>query len=187
MKQQYYYTINSLPHLSFEGPPPIDRGEFLARIESELTTSDMEILRSVRLYQMEPERGPIHVLEQWYDWERGLRNQLARLRAAKLGMDYKEFTQAGNENALSTRLANEIFQIDSPLDAENKLNKIRWDFLEELEVGHHFDVERLAVYFLKIQILERKSLFNKEKGRERLGSVTEQVDSIWRQEGRVGF
>ena len=187
MKQQYYYTINSLPHLFFDRPLPITREEVLDRTQSELNAKDLDILRSVRLRQTEPERVPIHVLERWYDWERGLRNRLALLRATKLGVDHKEFIRAGDEDELSVRLADEVFRIESPVDAEYAINKAGWDFLEELEQGRYFDVEKLVLYFLKLQILERISLFNEETGRERLESILDQVVSVWMQEGRDGF
>ncbi|MDY6856690.1 MAG: DUF2764 family protein [Thermodesulfobacteriota bacterium] len=187
MKQRYYYTINSLPHLSFDRPLPITEKEFLDRTQSELNSKDLDILRTARLRRTEPERVSIHVLKRWYDWERGLRNRLVLLRATKLGVDHKEFIQAGDEDESSVRLADEIFQIESPVDAEHAINKARWDFLEELEQGRYFNLEKLAVYFLKLQILERISLFNEEKGRERLVSILDQVVSVWKQEGKVGF
>ena len=187
MKQEYYYTINSLPHLSFDRPLPITREDFLFRTQSELNVKDFDILRSVHLRQTEPERVSIHVLKRWYDCERGLRNRLALLRSTKLGVDHKEFIRAGDEDESSVLLADEVFQIESPVDAEHAINKAGWDFLEELEQGRYFDLEKLALYFLKLQILERISLFNEEKGRERLESILDQVVSIWKQEGEVGF
>ena len=99
MKRQYYYTINSLPHLSFDRPLPISRKEFFARTKSELNTEEMETLRSVRLYQTETEKESISVLEQWYNWERGLRNRFALLRATKLGLDPKTYVRPGGDGA----------------------------------------------------------------------------------------
>ena len=187
MKRQYYYTINSLPHLSFDRPLPISREEFFARTQSELNTEEMETLRSVRLYQTEPEKESISVLEQWYNWERGLRNRFALLRATKLGLDPRTYVRQGDDDESAARLADEIFQIESPIDAEQALDKARWDFLDELQTSHHFDLEKLIIYYLKLQLLERKSLFNEEKGRERLEALTGQVDFVWKLEGRARF
>lgn len=187
MRQQYYYTINSLPHLSFDRHLPIKREEFLARIQSEMDPKDLETFGSVCLYQREPERESISVLEQWYSWERGLRNRLALLRATKLGIDPKAYVRAGGDDESAARLADEIFQLESPAGAEQALNKARWDFLDKLETSHHFDLDKLIIYFLKLQLLERKSLFNEARGRERLEAVIAQVDSVWKLEGRVRF
>jgi len=49
--------------------------------------------------------------------------------------------------------------------------RARWSFLEELEVRHAFDVERLVVYSLKLRLLERRALLDPDGGRERFVSV----------------
>jgi len=54
----------------------------------------------------------------------------------------------------------------NPLDKEIKLMRTRWEFLDNLSVGRYFDLGALIIYYLKLQILERKDSFNKEKGRE---------------------
>ena len=41
---------------------------------------------------------------------------------------------------------------------------MRWQFIENLEGGHIFDLEALILYFLKLQIQKRLFTFNKEKG-----------------------
>ena len=40
----------------------------------------------------------------------------------------------------------------------------RWSLLDDFEVGHYFDIERLIIYYLKLQILWRKQQFNREDG-----------------------
>ncbi len=69
----------------------------------------------------------------------------------------------------------DVFEEPTPLLMERKLEKKRWDFIEEKEFGRYFDINTLILYFLKLQILERLSLFEKEKGKarfERLSEVT---------------
>ena len=55
----------------------------------------------------------------------------------------------------------------SPLAAEGVLDRARWSWLEELESGHYFDGERLALYLLKLRILERRARFVKDLGSAR--------------------
>jgi hypothetical protein len=71
----------------------------------------------------------------------------------------------------SAELAAEAAGMINPLEAERLLNRARWQFLEELEVGHYFDVERLVIYSLKLQLLERIALHDQEKGREQFEVV----------------
>ena len=52
----------------------------------------------------------------------------------------------------------------TPLDAERRLLRWKWDFLDETEHEHHFDLEFLIIYFLKLQILHRLVSFDAELG-----------------------
>ena len=56
---------------------------------------------------------------------------------------------------------------NNPLDIERQLIILRWRYLEEQDAGHHFDINFLVIYFLKLQLLQRLFIFDKEKGRER--------------------
>jgi len=56
----------------------------------------------------------------------------------------------------------------NPLEIEKRLMRAQWDFLEEQEIGHFFDLDFLIIYYLKLQILERMFSFNKEKGQQNL-------------------
>ncbi len=60
--------------------------------------------------------------------------------------------------------AAEAFSKDNPLDAELLLNNARWQFIEELSAGHFFDLEFLVAYRLKLQLQERRAMFEEEKG-----------------------
>jgi len=186
MMRQYYYTVNSLPHLSFDKPLPIKKEEFFAITQIELGTNDLHALRSVGLCPLESEGKPLCVVKRWYDWEREVRNTLVRLRAMNLGLDQGDHMRADHHSP-SSRVAEDVFQVESPLAAEEILDKARWVFLEELESDHYFDIERLVIYFLKLRILERRSFFDNKKGREILSAVMGQVDSIWNHGGKTEF
>ena len=69
----------------------------------------------------------------------------------------------GEEGKKSPR-AGQIMSQETPLDMEMSLEKTRWDFLEEKAHGYFFDLNRLIVYFLQLQILERLDVFDKDKG-----------------------
>lgn len=187
MRKQYYYTLNSLPSLVFGAPPPICSKDFLDMSQTELVAKDFHILESSLIFQVDLEKAPLGVLERWYDWETGIRNKLVSLRAAKLGLDPKEYTRSRGSDPSSFSLAEDAFQTEPPYASEEKLDRARWMFLEELESTHYFDIEKLIIYFLKLQILERRSFFDKKKGAERLVEVVSQVDNIWSKEGKVGF
>jgi hypothetical protein len=92
-----------------------------------------------------------------------------------LGLEPDEFVRGEIVDHSQTLLAEKAYNADSPLVAEGILNKARWRYLDELEFGHYFDIERLVIFFIKLQILERISSFDAEEGRESLNAVVSQV------------
>ena len=174
MKEQYYYVITSLPSLSLSEELPVWKDDFLANCEKYLKKTDFNILESISLFDVEKDEASFDIVRRFFGWERGVRNALVRLRAEKLGLKPDEFVRGEIVDHSQTLLAEEAFNTDSPLMAEEILNRARWRYLDELEFGHYFDIERLVVFFIKLQILERISSFDAEEGRERLNAVVSQ-------------
>jgi hypothetical protein len=114
-------------------------------------------------------------LRLWQNWETSLRSELVRLRAQRLGKDLQRYVVASSFVFGIAELAQEVMSMANPLEAEEKLNRARWDYLEELEVGHFFDEERLVLYALKLQLLERRASFDRERGQERFEQLWEEL------------
>jgi len=110
-----------------------------------------------------------------------MRNELVKRRAPKLGLNAEDYMRGNEYDSACARIAEDVFQVESPFTAEEILDRARWRFLEELEIGHYFDIEKLVIYSLKLQILARRSLFSSEKGQEKLASAIRQVEEIWNQ------
>ncbi|ODS31989.1 MAG: V-type proton ATPase subunit E [Candidatus Scalindua rubra] len=150
---------------------PIKKNDFLVICKKYLKETDFKILESVSSFDVERDEVPLDVIKRLFRWERGVRNALVRLRAVRLGLEPDEFVRGDIFDHSQTLLAEEAFNANSPLMAEEILNKARWRYLDELEFGHYFDIERLVIFFIKLQILERISLFDTEKGRDALDAV----------------
>lgn len=116
------------------------------------------------------------LLSRWTVFESGIRNELVRARAARLKKDaapYLVLDNSGVEYKVFAAIAEgtkAAVAESSPLSAEVVLNKLRWTYIEELGVGHFFDLEALQVYYLKLQILERRKQFARELGEERFST-----------------
>lgn len=178
MSKQYYYTVNTLPHLSFGKPPSIRKEEFFRLTKKELTAIDFTILQSADVCP--PGNGAsLPALTKWYAWETTLRNELVRKRASKRGLDAKEFTRGKEHDDTCSRLVDEVCRVESPLGAQRMLDQARWRFLEGLEFNHYFDIELLVIYFLKLQLLEKQDRYDRVKGRETLDVVVSQVEDLW--------
>lgn len=174
MREQYYYVIASLPVLSLNEKTPISKDDFLSVCNRYLKTDDFEMLRLIDLFKIKHDKTRLDIVSRFFRWESGVRNELVKLRADRLGLDSSNFTKGDISDHSIGYIAEEAFNADSPLVSEEILNKARWKYLDELEFGHYFDIEILAVFFIKLQILERISLFDAVKGQEKLNAVVTQ-------------
>ena len=169
MANLYYYLIASLPMLSYDMENPMSEEEFFESFGSILTEKDFNTLKNAKLVPVsEPQSNKI--LEKWNNWEISFRNELAKMRASKKAQDSEKYIADGFD-VDSFEIAREAFQASNPLDAELIINKARWDYLETLESGHYFDLANVIVYFLKLQILQRKLQINKEKGKTAFSAI----------------
>ena len=176
---RHYFLVASLPHLQYDVPPTVTSAEFLELCVENLAADEVRLLRHARLDVPEGEGEAHPLLRRWYRWETTLRNQLARLRA-KGGEDVERHVRripalteenAGADVVECEALAREAVGQVNPLAAEESLLRARWEALERLELGHAFDLERLLVYAVKLQLLERRSLFDVEQGERRFAEL----------------
>lgn len=151
----YYYLGAQLPLLFFERPPLITLEAFLEEARKWLRGTDRKALELATIEPTRSSPGLLPaVLGRYLEFERDLRTDLeAWRRAVRAGQEYKP---------VHFPLA--LVKEGDPLEVEKKLLRRRWDFLSELEVGHVFDLEFVLVYSLKLRILGRLLLFEKEKG-----------------------
>ena len=116
-------------------------------------------------YPIDDNVSAMKELRYWQRWDLSLRSDLAVLRAQALGWEIEPYQETPRE--LKTfEVAREAMVQSSPYEAEEILDRARWEFLDQLEVGHYFDIEKLLVYLLKIRILERRARFTDNKGTE---------------------
>jgi hypothetical protein len=68
-----------------------------------------------------------------------------------------------------------LFEEEEVYERERKIDKFRWDWLEENTVFDYFNIEYIFAYLCKLQILERWVKLNAEEG-ERI--FRELIDSL---------
>ena len=186
---QYYFLVASLPLLSYEQPDAADPDAFLGMLGEHLTEHDLAVVAGARL------DAPIadaafqnQTIRAWERYERGLRNALVRLRAPGRSADPSQYVRAdqsgseGNDASWVADAAREALGHESPLGAEHALNRARWSFLDEIEVGHYFDLHRVIVYYLKLQILARRRLFDRSAGEAAFVRINETIMNDYYQE-----
>lgn len=171
--RQYYYVIATLPLLQYDDKPPLTLDELYYACRDNINREDLELLQTVSL---EPPRTyGTGLLEKWYTWETSLRNELLKIRSQKLGIESEKYRREGDVTPGMADTAREAANQDSPLSGEELLNKARWTYLDELESGHYFDLYKLMVYALKLQLLHRRSTFTAEQGRENFEQIYQHI------------
>ena len=172
---QYYFTVAALPYLDFESAPSITHDDFLSFCESSLDPHDYDLLISAQLDGSLPGDVSHPVLRAWSNFEQSLRNELVKLRAPQLETEGEKFLKLFIDNTTTPLIARNSMKQENPEKGEEYLNKERWNFLNELEAGHDFDIGKLIVYSLRLQLLERKNLFDQEKGKKGFQEIYEQI------------
>ncbi|MFH1577861.1 MAG: DUF2764 family protein [Candidatus Omnitrophota bacterium] len=160
---KYYYLISSLPLLKFSDKPPITAGDFIAESQKWLSETEFALLSKVDINNPGPDEDDTQILKTWKDFEYSIAQELSAYRSAK---------KKNLEYRLSKYLSDIVEGDNNPLVVEKRLLFLKWDFLEEQEAGHFFDLDFLIIYYLKLQILQRQFSFNKEKGKARFEDLS---------------
>jgi len=168
---QYYYLVSTLPLLSYDSEHMASTGYYLEQCGKWLTARDYLILKTASISEFDSHKPGCALLDKWRVWEVNLRNELVKLREQKKGLEGDAYLAKVPEVLGTAEIAREAAAQESPLAAEELLNRARWSFFDDLEVGCFFSIEKLIIYYLRLQILERKSLFNKEAGSERYKNI----------------
>lgn len=162
MGHNYYYLVSSLPYLEFEKEISVSAGDFIFECEKWLGGRDLEILHGVNIDSIGLDVKDSFVVKEWKEFNKGLKEDLAGVRRSKKSLVGEKVSSAYPAGSVSRY--REIFEENTPLLMEKKMERIRWDFIEWYESWYDFDINRLVLYLLKLQILERLAGFNKEKG-----------------------
>jgi len=153
----YIYLMSSLPSLVFGAKPPFSFGELLRRCEDLIPGDDIDIIRNVRSAVYARVKAKNATLQQWTGFETMLRNELVRIRASRKKVDAVRYLRedGGPESAYTAHMAINAYRKTSPVDAEKTLDLDRWQYLDELSIGHYFDIDILIIYACKLLILEK--------------------------------
>jgi len=157
----YYYIVATLPFLSFSGTAETDVQGFLAFVKSMLPEKDFQVLDSV--HRDEASSHPFVARTRAFRSE--FDQELARYRAQGMGRDPNQYAQASDPRI--GEKARQCVAMENPLEAETEVMRFTWDFLDGLQAGHYFDLERLVIHLLKLMLLERKNKLTEERGTAR--------------------
>jgi hypothetical protein len=172
----YFYFAATLPLLLYHEPPRLPLEAFLDAAKRLLSKADYEAVSTARLDNFDLKAKISPIFSRFQRWEINLRNRLAAFRAAARREDGAPYQRRVTAAVEADRAARNAFEAANPLQAEEILNKARWDLLSDLGNRHQFDREFFVVYALKLRILERKALLEREHGAARHAAVEADLD-----------
>ena len=159
MTNFYPYLISSLPMLHFGARPPFSFTRFLEICRDKISAEDFGLIELAQ--EGYAYKGAQPTLKKWAVLETGLRNELVKIRASRKHLDPSKYIR--DEEYAGVHIAHVAMQAQRSLailEAERILDQERWRVLDELAVGHYFDLDALIVYALKLFILERWGRIN---------------------------
>ncbi|MFH1641001.1 MAG: DUF2764 family protein, partial [Candidatus Omnitrophota bacterium] len=142
--------------LHFGLKAPVSFEKFMESCRELLSEGDNRILEACKKQSIF-EIKPLHpTLNKWRIFDTALRNELVKIRASRKKIDPSKYLrQDGFTEPYVSHLALNAFRNPSIMESERALDLERWRFLDELTVGHYFDIDFLIIYALKLLILEK--------------------------------
>ena len=160
MTQLYVYLISSLPMLFFGSKPPFSFESFVQKCRELIPSEDADIIAGLNSDGLKEKK--IFTIRRWLDFETVLKNELVKLRAIRKKVNAEKYLRPDGAALPSVYHISEAAQRNpSPLEGERILSEAKWKFLDELAIGHYFDLDFLVCYGLKLIILERWEMINK--------------------------
>ena len=149
--------------------------QFLSECQENVSADIFQQLQqlSLNVVPQDTMTSAIPVAELWNNFETALRNTLAHLRAARLKRTAPEPALTAFEDVFTVKDIQDAYTAPSPAEREQKLDSIRWKFLDSLEDGHDFDVNAVAIYALKLLILERTASRQVNEGIQAYGKLVD--------------
>lgn len=140
-------------------------------------------------YALPKARG---VVKEWLSFDRNLRNLLSAWNRRKyhLPAEHQVVGQNDITRAIATSQARDFglgqayprwywwvheAENDGLLERQQNLDRIRWNFINEVLRFEYFSFDVLLGYYLKLQILENRIGLDAKRGQERVDHYIEQI------------
>ena len=122
-------------------------------------------------------------IASWFEFNLNINNILAAFAARKYKMNVAEVIVGDTDVCEMLRTSNardfglsetldyfeplqRLVETDDLVEREKKVDQLKWKWLEDASFFHYFTIERLFVFLLQLEMIERWVLLDKEKGSE---------------------
>lgn len=162
-----YYLVASLPTLNLEEPAAWTPDEFLFHCQGALSPEEwreLALLTEGRLAE-----GESDFAHWWVQLDTQIRNQMARHRSARLGVEARSWMRmhSGYDVAVEQSIADALSRAN-PMERELALDRCRWQALDERIQVNPFGFETVLAYAIRLQLLNRWRGLTEEEGLKRI-------------------
>lgn len=154
--------------------------QYLALPADELYKAENLLASAYYAYAMKS-KNPF--IASWFEFNLNINNILAAFAARKYKMNVAEVIVGDTDVCEMLRTSNardfglsetldyfeplqRLVETDDLVEREKKVDQLKWKWLEDASFFHYFTVERLFVFLLQLEMIERWVLLDKEKGSE---------------------
>ena len=154
--------------------------QYLALPADELYKAENLLASAYYAYAMKS-KNPF--IASWFEFNLNINNILAAFAARKYKMNVAEVIVGDTDVCEMLRTSNardfglsetldyfeplqRLVETDDLVEREKKVDQLKWKRLEDASFFHYFTVERLFVFLLQLEMIERWVLLDKEKGSE---------------------
>ena len=154
--------------------------QYLALPADELYKAENLLASAYYAYAMKS-KNPF--IASWFEFNLNINNILAAFAARKYKMNVAEVIVGDTDVCEMLRTSNardfglsetldyfeplqRLVETDDLVEREKKVEQLKWKWLEDASFFHYFTVERLFVFLLQLEMIERWVLLDKEKGSE---------------------
>ena len=154
--------------------------QYLALPADELYKAENLLASAYYAYAMKS-KNPF--IASWFEFNLNINNILAAFAARKYKMNVAEVIVGDTEVCEMLRTSNardfglsetldyfeplqRLVETDDLVEREKKVDQLKWKWLEDASFFHYFTAERLFVFLLQLEMIERWVLLDKEKGSE---------------------
>ena len=142
--------------LHFGTKAPFSFEKFLGLCDQSVSENDIAIIKSCTGIGASPYDDSQSTLKKWHAFDTTLRNALVEIRSARKHKDPVKYLRPDEyQDSHTANLAMNAYKNPSVLASEKILDEARWRALDDLTVGHHFDIDFLILYAHKLLILEK--------------------------------
>lgn len=154
--------------------------QYLALPADELYKAENLLASAYYAYAMKS-KNPF--IASWFEFNLNINNILAAFAVRKYKMNVAEVIVGDTDVCEMLRTSNardfglsetldyfeplqRLVETDDLVEREKKVDQLKWKWLEDASFFHYFTIERLFVFLLQLEMIERWVLLDKEKGSE---------------------